>query len=75
MSCTARSQKSASALFSAGADGLLEDGRIAGHAAQSSLDEASEFARAEHAAAQVVEPYALPGIEQLLHLVLHRVVS
>lgn len=53
------------------ADGFFEDRRIARHSAQPLVDESLQFAGGKHAAAQIVQPYALAGVEQFLQLVFH----
>jgi hypothetical protein len=54
-----------------GTDRFFEDRRVAGHASQTLIDQSLQLARGEHAATNVIEPYALPGLEQLLQLVAH----
>src|ERR1700733_6375486 len=58
-------------VIGAGANRFFEDRRIARHSAQTDFDQTRELAGGEHAAANVVEPNALPGIEQLLYWIFH----
>ena len=54
-------------VVTAPADGVLEDGRIRGHAPETVVDQLLQLPGPEHPAAQVVQPYALPELEQGLH--------
>ena len=51
----------------ASADGVLEDRWVGCHAAQPVVDQPLELPGRQHPASQVVEPDALPEVEQCLH--------
>src|SRR5262249_13391202 len=54
-------------VVAAAADGVLEDRRVRRHAPEPVVDERLQLTRAEHAAAQIIQPYALAQVEQSVH--------
>ena len=63
--CGERSQRGV--VVAAPADGMLEDGGVRGHAAEAVVDQRLQLPRAQHPATQIVQPHALPQLEQRLH--------
>src|SRR5438046_2482029 len=60
-----------SVVIGAAADRVLEDRRVGRHATQPVVDHPLELAGLQHAASEVVEPDALPEVEQNLHARFH----
>src|SRR3989441_6174147 len=60
-----------SVVIGAAADRVLEDRRVGRHTAQPVVDHPLELAGLQHAASEVVEPDALPEVEQGLHARFH----
>src|SRR5207245_4004638 len=58
-------------VIGAASDRVLEDRRVGRHTAQPIVDHSLELARLEHSSSQVVEPHALPEVEQRLHARFH----
>ena len=55
----------------AATDRFFEDRRVRRHPTQTRIDETPEFARSEHTAVDVVEPNALPDVDECFELRSH----